>query len=291
MKKTLSLILIATFMCTAMLFLSSCDNNSVNSSPTGTATENASPDDTQTAAGGKLICGITEFEPMNFRDANGNWTGFDTEFALLVGEKLGMEVEFQMIDWTNKFAELNSGAITMIWNGFTANTTEGDTGIQRIDLCDMTYSYMLNQQCVVVKAERLEDFMEEDDLLGKTAAAESGSAGETEAIRLVGDSGEVVGAAAQINTFLEVKSGASDFAVVDVLLAERITESEDYADLAIAPIELDFEVYAIGLIDGSELTALINKAMLELYEDGTLTQLAEKYGLENNLVIDTGYGG
>ena len=288
MKKIVALILMVALMGAALGMLTSCnnDNSSSNSSSTG-----SSPEESSSGTSGVFICGITEYEPMNFRDSNGNWTGFDTEFALLVGEKLGMQVEFQMIEWSNKFAELNSGAITAIWNGFTANATEGDTGIQRIDLCDMTYSYMLNQQCVVVKADRIGEFTNIEDLVGKSAAVESGSAGETEAINLVGDSGSTVGAAAQINTFLEVKSGASDCAVVDVLLAERIAGSGDYSDLAIAPITLEFEVYAIGLKDGSDLTARVNQAMKELYDDGILATLAEKYGLGNNLVLDTSYGG
>ena len=56
----------------------------------------------------KLICGVTEFEPMNYRDSRGNWTGFDTELAQLVGQKLGMTVEFQEIEWPNKYQELEA---------------------------------------------------------------------------------------------------------------------------------------------------------------------------------------
>ncbi|MCL2044816.1 MAG: transporter substrate-binding domain-containing protein [Oscillospiraceae bacterium] len=297
MKRIASLILIAAFMC-SMLLLASCNNNSPSNSPSASTDADTVEDDVPgdereplPVVGGTLVCGVTLYEPMNFRDDDGNWTGFDTEFATLVAEKLGMEVEFQEIEWSSKFMELNSGAITAIWNGFTANTEEGDTGIQRIDLCDMTYSYMLNQQCVVVRVDNLDDFADVEDLIGLTVAAESGSAGETEAKDLVGDSGTVIGTSAQINTFLEVKSGASDCAIVDILLAQRITGSGDYADLAIAPITLSHEVYAIGLKDDSELTPLINQAMLELFEDGILMELAMKYGLEDSLFIDINYGG
>jgi ABC-type amino acid transport substrate-binding protein len=45
----------------------------------------------------KLVCGVTIFEKMNEKDANGNWTGFESEFAMAVGEIIGMEVEFQEI--------------------------------------------------------------------------------------------------------------------------------------------------------------------------------------------------
>ena len=232
-----------------------------------------------------LVCGVTEFEPMNYREDGTTWTGFDTEFALLVGDRLGMDVEFQEIDWIQKYAELASGAITCIWNGFTANATEED-GTPRIELVDMSYAYLLNQQCVVVKAENAGDYTDIGDLSGKSVAAEEGSAGQSLAAEAIGDYGSIFGTAAQINTFIEVKSGAVDCAVVDILLAEKIAGSGDYEDLVIADIVLDYEVYAVGFKKGDPLRDAVNAAMEELYDDGTLAGLAEKYGLENSLILN-----
>jgi len=237
----------------------------------------------------KLICGITDFEPMNFRDANGNWTGFDTEFALLVGEKLGMEVEFQEIEWAQKYNELESGAITCIWNGFTANASESD-GTPRTQLVDMTYSYMLNQQCVVVRANRAGEFPSIGSIAGMTAAAEKGSAGESAARDLVGESGAVIDVPAQVNTLMEVKSGAVDCAVIDILLARNLVGSGDYSDLVILDIELESELYAIGFKKGDALRDKVNAIIKELYDNGTLMDLAIKYGLENTLLLDTSFG-
>ena len=237
-----------------------------------------------------LTCGVTDFEPMNYRDSSGNWTGFDTEFALLVGEKLKMKIEFQEIEWTSKYAELEAGSINCIWNGFTGNVAEAD-GTMRGELVDMSYSYMLNQQCVVIKKDRSGEFKSIADLVGKTAAAEKGSAGESFAIEAVADGGKIIETAAQINAFLEVKAGAVDCAIVDILLAQKLAGTGDYSDLMIAEIELDHEVYAIGFKKGSELRDKVNKAMLELYDEGKLTELAVKYGLENSLEIDRNFRG
>jgi len=236
----------------------------------------------------KLTCGVTEYEPMNYRDASGKWTGFDTEFAQLVGQKLGMEVEFQLIEWSQKFSELDSGAIDAIWNGFTATAKESD-GTPRINLCDMSYSYMLNTQCLVVRNDKAGTLRTVGDLAGKTLAAESGSAGESEAESLVGSGGTVIGVAAQINTFLEVKTGAVDGAVVDVILARQITGAGDYSDLVIA-FEMDPEVYAVGFRKGDALRDKVNQAMKELYDEGKLLELAKKYGVDDNLVLDTSFG-
>ena len=181
--KRKSVLLLTAALVVAMLFaLASCDSNNSNTPSTSTR-------DPSSSARDKLICGITLYEPMNYKDNSDNWTGFDTEFALLVGDKLDMDVEFQLIEWSNKFFELNSGAITCIWNGFTANADESD-GTPRVDLCDMTYSYMLNQQCVVIKADRAGEFSSAASLTGMSAAVESGSAGETAAKELVGSGGE-----------------------------------------------------------------------------------------------------
>jgi len=238
----------------------------------------------------KLVCGVTDFEPMNFRDASGTWIGFDTELAQLVGQKLKMTVEFVEIEWANKYNELNSGTISCIWNGFTANSSESD-GTRRGALVDFSYSYFLNQQCIVIKAERAGEFGAIGDLAGKTAAAETGSAGESAAKDLVGDAGRIVGTAAQINTFIEVKSGAVDCAVVDVLLAQRLAGSGDYSDLTIADITLDHEVYAIGFKKGSGLRDKVNKALKELYDEGKMLELAKKYHIQDSLVLDTNFNG
>ena len=236
----------------------------------------------------KLICGVTEYEPMNFRDAKGEWTGFDTEIAVLAAKKLGLTAEFQLIEWSQKFAELNSKAIDAIWNGFTATASED--GIPRIQLCDMSYSYMLNTQCIVIRAANAQMFSSKENLTGKTIAAEAGSAGESAAKELGGDSARIVGVPAQINSFMEVKSGAVDCAVIDIILAQQITGSGDYTDLMIADIPLADEAYAIGFRKGDPLRDKVNQALKELYDDGTMLAVAKKYGLEQNLTLDINFG-
>lgn len=68
---------------------------------------------------GKMIVGITEFEPMDYKDKDDKWIGFDADMARLVGKKLGVDVEFVVIDWDNKVMELDSKKIDVVWNGMT----------------------------------------------------------------------------------------------------------------------------------------------------------------------------
>lgn len=231
-----------------------------------------------------LVCGVTIFENMNEQDENGKWTGFETEFAQEVGKLIGMNVDFQVIDWTQKYTELESGTIDCIWNGFTANSTDKINGVdtKRSDLVDFSYGYMLNQQCVVIKSANADSYKSEADLAGKTAGVEGGSAGESYASGVIGENGSLQKYPAQNNAFLEVKTGAVDFAVVDIVLAKNICGKGDYTDLMIVDsIVLDSEIYAIGFEKGSELTAKVNEAIKTLFENGKVMELATKYGFQN----------
>jgi polar amino acid transport system substrate-binding protein len=262
MKKIISLVLAAALMLTALFAFTGC----------------AKEDNV-------LVCGVTPFPNMNEQDENGNWTGFESEFAMEVGKLIGMEVKFQLIDWGQKYNELNSGKIDCIWNGFTANSS--DNGIERKDLVDFSYTYMLNQQCVVIHKNNAETIKTEADLAGKTAAVEAGSVGAAYAEEATGSKDNLVTFTAQNSTFMEVKTGKSDIAVVDILLAQNICGNGDYADLMIVDtITLDAEYYAIGFKKGSPLTAKVNEAIKTLNENGKLLELATKYGLENSLKVE-----
>ena len=93
---------------------------------------------------GKLVVGITEFAPMDYKDANDEWIGFDADMAKLVAEKLGVEIEFVVIDWDMKVNELDSKNIDVVWNGMTL--TEG---VQAAMEC--TNAYCENAQVVITK--------------------------------------------------------------------------------------------------------------------------------------------
>ena len=261
MKKTLALVMSMLLIISSLFAFESCGKKEDNT----------------------LTCGVTIFEKMNEKDENGNWTGFESEFAIEVGKIIGMEVEFQEIDWGQKYNELNSGAIDCIWNGFTANSS--DNGVKRSELVDFSYGYMLNQQCIVVKKDNVDNFKSAEDLTGKKACVEAGSAGAAYA-ESVTDKANVFTTPAQINAFTEVKSGAVDFIVVDIVLAKNICGEGDYADLTIVEaIELESEIYAIGFKKGSDLTAKVNDAIKTLNENGKLMELAKKYGFENVLNV------
>ena len=220
---------------------------------------------------GKLVIGYTVYEPMNYTDADGSFTGFDTELATAVAEKLGVEPEFVEINWDTKVVELDAKSIDCIWNGMTltddimANTAT-------------TKAYAKNAQVVVVKDGT--DYTSTADLADKTVVAEAGSAGET---AIAEDENlaqaDYVSKGVQTDCLLEVAAGTADAAVLDLTLANAmIGEGTDYANLKIVD-ELNAEEYGVAFRKGSDAAAAVDAAFDELKADGTMQALADKYDL------------
>ncbi|MDD4689789.1 MAG: transporter substrate-binding domain-containing protein [Eubacteriales bacterium] len=218
-----------------------------------------------------LVVGITVYEPMNYQAKDGSWTGFDTEFAQAVCEKLGYEPEFVEIDWDNKFLELDSESIDCIWNGMTITDEVKKNA-------DVSKAYVKNAQVVVMTADKADSIKSVEDLKGLKFAAEAGSAGET-AIKDNKLDADYAACATQTDALLEVKSGSVDACVIDITMANAMTgKGTSYSSLAPA-FELTTEEYGIAFRKGSDLTEKVNKVMDELKADGTLDKLAKKYNL------------
>jgi polar amino acid transport system substrate-binding protein len=220
---------------------------------------------------GKLIVGITEYAPMDYKDDNGNWIGFDAEFARLFAQELGVEVEFYIIaDWDKKFMELDTKQIDVVWNGMTIT----DEATSNSSVSD---PYVINAQVVVMKSDVAGNYTTTDSLKGLTIAVERGSAGEKAANAIGGVT--VVPLGDQGAALMEVKAGTADACVIDITMAYAMTgEGTNYADLA-PGISLTEEFYGVSFRKGSDLTAMLNDFMAKLKADGTLQNLAEKYNL------------
>ena len=220
---------------------------------------------------GKMTIGYTVYEPMNYTDAEGNFTGFDTELATAVCEKLGVEPDFVEINWDTKIVELDAKSIDCIWNGMTL-TDE----IMANTAC--TKAYAKNAQVVVMKVDA--DYTSTADLVGKTVVAEAGSAGES-AIQEDGSlsQADYISKSVQTDCLMEVAAGTADAAVLDLTLATAmIGDGTDYANLTIKD-ELNAEEYGVAFRKGSDAAAAVDAAFDELKSDGTMQKLADKYSL------------
>ena len=295
MKKVLSLIMAAA-LCIAMPACSSTQESSSAAESSGTSSSStesseASAPEASEASGdaegsaeesdlayiqdkGTLVVGVTEFEPMDYLDENGEWTGFDADMAREVGAILGVDVEFSSIDWNNKIFELDNKSIDCLWNGMTI-TEEITTA------ASATNPYANNGQVVVVKSDVADQYQTEESLADLTFAVEAGSAGQAAAE----EAGlNFITVNAQADAVMEVAAGTSDACVIDMLMAiAMLGEGTDYADLTYT-VTLTDEEYGIGCRQGSDLVDAINDAMKQLYDDGTMMEIAEKYNLQDMII-------
>ncbi|NBK90879.1 amino acid ABC transporter substrate-binding protein [bacterium 1XD21-13] len=223
---------------------------------------------------GTLVVGITDFEPMDYKDDSGEWIGFDADMAKAFAESLGVDVEFVEIDWDNKVLELDSKTIDCVWNGMTL-TDEVKSAME------CSNAYCNNAQIVIVPADKAEQYQDTDSLKDLNFAVEAGSAGEAE-VTALGLSCTPV--KAQSDALLEVASGTSDAAVIDSLMAAAMVgEGTGYADLTYT-IQLNSEEYGVGFRKGSDLAAALNDFFLAGYTDGSIAACAETYNIQAALI-------
>ncbi len=218
---------------------------------------------------GTLVVGVTEYEPMDYRDENGEWTGFDAEFAEEIAKLMGVSVEFVEIDWDNKFLELDSKSIDCIWNGMTI-TDE----VKLNTNCSAPYAK--NEQVIVMKKDAVDNYKDEESIKELKFAVESGSAAEGAAKDL---GLNIVAVKAQSDALMEVQAGSTDACIIDITMADSMTgEGTNYADLA-KGLSLTKEEYGIGFRKGSDIKDAVDGYIDELKANGKLGELSEKYGV------------
>ena len=232
-------------------------------------------------AKGKLVVGITEYPPMDFKDDNGNWIGFDADMARLAAEELGVEVEFVVIEWKKKTAELQSKNIDLIWNGMTA-TDELDEAL------DFSVSYAENKQVVVTTAANAGKYTTIEALKTAKIAVEDASAGDITATETVAAT-TINRVTNQAAALLEVKAGTSDVAIIDQTMAAGLVGKGDYADLVMidpAVISFSREIFAVGCRTGSDMVAFLNEVFKKYYDNGKMAELVEEYEEYGSIVLN-----
>ena len=271
MKKKLLTMLAVLGSCTLCACGTGTDTPAADSN-SGTAAES---DYDYITGNGKMVIGITIYEPMNYYDDKGELTGFDTEFASDLCSRLGVTPEFQIIDWDMKETELKSKNIDCIWNGLTV------TEERRANM-DFTDTYLLNKQCVVINSANADTYTDKASLSSAILSAESGSAGES---AIVDDdtlkSASYTASNSQQDALVALNAGNYDAIVIDYTMAKASVGSGDFSSLMIVDgIELANEEYAIGFRVGSDMTGKANTIISEMINDGSLAALADKYDMK-----------
>ena len=223
---------------------------------------------------GTLVVGITDFAPMDYKDADGNWIGFDADVATAFAKYLGVEVEFVEIEWDNKVLELNAKSIDCVWNGMTL-TDEVTSSMA------CSNAYCNNAQVVIIPADQADKYQTAQDCANLVFAVEAGSAGEAEVAAL---GYEYTPVQSQASALMEVAAGTCDAAVIDSLMAAAMVgEGTSYENLTYT-VQLNSEEYGVGFRTGSDLAQALNEFLKDAYEDGSLEEIAETYGVQAALI-------
>ncbi len=264
--------------------LTACGGGSSSTAQTEAQTQ-AAAEETQAAASegsdldyvkgkGKLVVGVTDFEPMDYKDDSGNWIGFDADLAAAFAKSLGVDVEFVEINWDNKIMELDGKTIDCVWNGMTL-TDEVKSSMST------TNAYCNNSQIVILPKDKADQYKDKDSLKDLKFAVESGSAGEEQAKEL---GAEYTPVESQANALMEVSSGTSDAAIIDSLMAAAMVgEGTSYENLTYT-VKLNDEEYGVGFRKGSDLTEKLNQFFADSYKDGSMKKLADTYKVSAALI-------
>jgi polar amino acid transport system substrate-binding protein len=222
-----------------------------------------------------------EFPPYGYKDDSGNYTGFDLDLAKEVCERNNWTFKAQPIDWDAKDAELESGSIDCIWNGFTIDGRE--------DNYTWSDPYFDNKQVFVVKSDS--GISSIDDLAGKTVETQKDSSalaaleGDN---KTIADSFGTLNQVADYNTaFMDLESGACDAIAMDIGVAEYDIQNKNATDtFSILDQYITTEKYGVGFKKGNtDLKDKVQATLDDMFADGTVLKIAEKYGISEDALI------
>lgn len=258
--------------------LSGCNSTDGNSAEKGAAAH------TEKSAGDKFTVGFdASFPPFGYKDEQtGEYTGFDLELAAEVAQRNDWEFVPQPIDWDAKDAELNSGTIDCIWNGFTINGRE--------DKYTFSDPYVDNSIVFVTKKDS--GINNEKDLAGKVVLVQADSSGlaaleDEENADLVASFAQLQQVPDYNNAFLTLEAGAADAIAVDLGVAKYQLEQRGSDKFVVLDPPFHTEQYGIGFKLGNEqLRDQVQKSLDEMKKDGTFLELAQKYQLENAVIVE-----
>ncbi len=273
MFKKISVLLVLVLIMS--IFAVGCGGNAAKEEPAPDA--DTSLEDLQ--AKGTMIVGIDDqFPPMGFVGDDGEITGFDVELAKLVAEKLGVEAVIQPIDWSAKEMELNSGNIDVVWNGYTITA-------ERIKKVEFSKPYLNNEQVLVVANDSA--YQTKADLEGKVVGAQVESAG-LDALKADPELSAAVADIPEYDDYLmallDLDTSRLDAVAIDKILI-GYTMSQTPGKYRVLDESLSDEYYGIGCAKGAvALREAIDKALDELYEDGSIEALSVKWFGENIVI-------
>ena len=224
-----------------------------------------------------------EYPPFSYLDDDGNYAGFDVEMCKAACDILGLEQVIVPVNWDTKLISLDNKEHDCVWSGMTILDSMKEAGYV------LSFPYYDNTQVVLTKEGNGINTLE--DLAGKRVAVQLGTSGET---LLAEEDGQLAlaqtfegGAPVTMENFnicgTELDAGGVDAVVIDLPVAQNLASR--FANFVILDETLGSEQYGICFRNGDDtLCKQFEDAIMQLVEDGTYLKLAQKYGLDENVL-------
>lgn len=274
MKKIIAMLLTAAIS-VSLIACGSSSGSSNDAKDTAAAEETASTEgaESEALADGKLIVGTNaEFPPFEYLGDNGEPDGFDMALIKAIGEKLGVEVEIQNMEFGSLITSIGSKIDIAI-----AGMTVTDERKNAVDFSDSYYDAV---QYVILPADSA--IAEKKDLLGKTIGCQLGTTGEYLIDDLIAEDGTTQKKSYNkaVDAVNDLLNGRLDCVIIDrnpaMVFQANYPDQLKLSDGAAFTFEA--EQYAIAMPKGdTALAEKVNAALAEIKADGTFDKLVEQY--------------
>lgn len=228
----------------------------------------------------RLVIGSDNYIPYNYRDDEGRYQGIDVELAKEVCKRISYEPVFRQIIWDQKDEYLREGQVDCLWGSFSMNGREEEY--------DWAGPYMYSRQMVVVRKHGKIHSLK--DLEGKRLAVQATTKPEKVLLEHSDQSVPAVSEVCCLTTMDEVYASLRNGFVDGIaghesaMVAFMNTDPSQYEMLSTS---LYISALGVAFQKGEDEALLkkIEKAFKEMKEDGTMTAIVKKYGLDEGYAL------
>lgn len=266
----------------AALALAGCTNNEENESGSKSSSEGSSSKSVVTfddiKASGKLVIATdAEYPPNEYKDENGDPTGWGVDLANAVADQLGLEPEWEIMGFDSILPRLEEGVVNMGSSSFTDNA-------ERQKTVDFVNFLNAGSQWAAPKGSDIDP----DDACGLTVAVQQGTVQHTDELPAKNEQCEADGKKpieilpfdGQPEVTNAVINGQADaFSADSPVTGDAVAKTDD--QLQLVGELFDAAPYGFAVQKDSGMAEAVQEALQALMDDGTYLDILKKAGVDS----------
>ncbi len=216
-----------------------------------------------------IVAHDTNFKPFEFRDENGNYTGFDIELWQELAKRANLEYKFQPMDFNGIIPALQTKNVDAAIAGITISP-------ERQAVVDFTKPYYNTGLMIAVRTEDAQKVKSLDDLAGKVIATKTATS-SAEYLRTTFTKAKEVKLFPNNDGLLfELMAGGVDAVFFDETILRDLAKASNGAVQVVGPL-YQGQSYGIAFPKGSDLVEKVNAALDSMVQDGSYKTLYMKW--------------